>query len=180
MIEEDDADELHQKWIDHVSKLCEGVGVDPASIDWDPAETDEETIGHICGQVRDKIVWRMRELVRPQVMQTERCGFVPPTPGYAPCTRDKGHNGPCAHPLSLAPGSMIPCEAGAERLVNNPPPSRPERVGPATPPPVGERVIYIECGNIACRKAFPVRPGEPIRCPKCGTAWSYMIATVVD
>ena len=27
-----------------------------------------------------------------------RCGFVPPT--YAPCTRNKGHEGPCAHPLS--------------------------------------------------------------------------------
>lgn len=26
------------------------------------------------------------------------CGFVPPTPGYAPCTRTKGHDGPCAHP----------------------------------------------------------------------------------
>jgi hypothetical protein len=29
-----------------------------------------------------------------------RCGFVPPTPGYAPCTREAGHAGPCAHPLS--------------------------------------------------------------------------------
>jgi hypothetical protein len=25
------------------------------------------------------------------------CGFVPPTPGYAACTRAKGHDGPCAH-----------------------------------------------------------------------------------
>lgn len=25
------------------------------------------------------------------------CGFVPPTPGYAACTRSKGHDGPCAH-----------------------------------------------------------------------------------
>lgn len=30
----------------------------------------------------------------------ERCGFVPPTPGYAPCTREKGHGGPCAHALA--------------------------------------------------------------------------------
>jgi hypothetical protein len=30
----------------------------------------------------------------------ERCGFVPPTPGYAPCTRAKGHDGPCAHDLA--------------------------------------------------------------------------------
>jgi hypothetical protein len=27
------------------------------------------------------------------------CGFIPPTPGYAPCTRERGHSGPCAHPL---------------------------------------------------------------------------------
>jgi len=32
------------------------------------------------------------------------CGFVPPTPGYAPCTRAKGHEGPCAHPLAKIPG----------------------------------------------------------------------------
>jgi hypothetical protein len=25
------------------------------------------------------------------------CGFVPPTPGYAACTRQAGHTGPCAH-----------------------------------------------------------------------------------
>lgn len=31
-----------------------------------------------------------------------RCGLVPPTPGYAGCTRDKGHNGPCAHALLKA------------------------------------------------------------------------------
>lgn len=30
------------------------------------------------------------------------CGFTPPTPGYAPCTRNKGHDGPCAHPLADA------------------------------------------------------------------------------
>lgn len=30
----------------------------------------------------------------------EVCGFIPPTPGYAACTREKGHTGPCAHPLS--------------------------------------------------------------------------------
>lgn len=27
------------------------------------------------------------------------CGFVSPTPGYAPCTRETGHTGPCAHHL---------------------------------------------------------------------------------
>ena len=29
-----------------------------------------------------------------------RCGFVPPTRGYAPCTRAAGHSGPCAHSLA--------------------------------------------------------------------------------
>lgn len=29
------------------------------------------------------------------------CAFVPPTPGYAPCSRLKGHSGPCAHYLQL-------------------------------------------------------------------------------
>jgi hypothetical protein len=26
-----------------------------------------------------------------------RCAFKPPTPGYNICTRDEGHDGPCAH-----------------------------------------------------------------------------------
>lgn len=30
-------------------------------------------------------------------MTTDRCNFTPPTPGYAPCQRLKGHEGPCAH-----------------------------------------------------------------------------------
>ncbi len=29
----------------------------------------------------------------------DRCGFTPSTPGYLPCTRLKGHSGPCAHHL---------------------------------------------------------------------------------
>lgn len=31
---------------------------------------------------------------------TERCGFISPTPGYAPCTRKKGHPSSCAHHLA--------------------------------------------------------------------------------
>lgn len=27
------------------------------------------------------------------------CGRIPPTPGYAACTRTVGHDGPCAHDL---------------------------------------------------------------------------------
>jgi hypothetical protein len=26
-----------------------------------------------------------------------RCNFIPPTAGYAHCSREKGHDGPCAH-----------------------------------------------------------------------------------
>lgn len=33
----------------------------------------------------------------------DRCGFVPPTPGYAPCTRPKHADGPCAHPRLALP-----------------------------------------------------------------------------
>jgi hypothetical protein len=35
------------------------------------------------------------------------CGFVPPTPGYAACTRNKGHDGPCAHPLASVVGEEV-------------------------------------------------------------------------
>jgi hypothetical protein len=38
--------------------------------------------------------WRRTPGLTPQ-----RCGFVPPTPGYAPCTREPHSDGPCAHPL---------------------------------------------------------------------------------
>jgi calcineurin-like phosphoesterase family protein len=31
------------------------------------------------------------------VPYTPRCAFIPPVPGYDGCTRDKGHEGPCAH-----------------------------------------------------------------------------------
>jgi hypothetical protein len=41
--------------------------------------------------------WVFEEI--PQV-----CGFIPPTPGYAGCPREKNHSGPCAHPLARKPG----------------------------------------------------------------------------
>lgn len=55
-------------------------------------------------------------------MTSKLCGFVPPTPGYAPCTRPReregeiGHEGPCAHPLlepypRRATGSSETCYA---------------------------------------------------------------------
>jgi hypothetical protein len=34
-----------------------------------------------------------------------RCGFVPDYPGYAGCTREKGHSGPCAHPYEAPEGA---------------------------------------------------------------------------
>lgn len=34
-------------------------------------------------------------------METVKCGFVPPTPGYKPCRRAEGHDGPCAHEISI-------------------------------------------------------------------------------
>lgn len=39
-----------------------------------------------------------------RLRKARACGFVPPTPGYAPCTRDDGpgHDGPCAHPLKMS------------------------------------------------------------------------------
>ncbi len=42
------------------------------------------------------------------------CGFIPPTPGYAGCTRRKGHSGPCAHALVVAPAEEQP-----ERHIKN-------------------------------------------------------------
>lgn len=32
---------------------------------------------------------------------TDTCGFVPDTDGYLPCGRKKGHDGPCAHEISI-------------------------------------------------------------------------------
>lgn len=36
---------------------------------------------------------------RAAMKSNEACGYIPPTPGYGPCTRDRGHEGPCAHEL---------------------------------------------------------------------------------
>jgi hypothetical protein len=53
------------------------------------------------------------------------CGFVPPTPGYAPCTREPHSSGPCAHPLldevirwdvGLTPDGFPEIDALAQRL----------------------------------------------------------------
>lgn len=48
------------------------------------------------------------------VTPSASCAFVPPTPGYAPCTRRAGHPGPCAHPLTVDPARE---PAGPIRLV---------------------------------------------------------------
>ena len=40
-----------------------------------------------------------REMALDEYMKRERCGYVPPTPGYAPCSRKPHLEGPCAHEL---------------------------------------------------------------------------------
>jgi hypothetical protein len=34
-------------------------------------------------------------------LRPNQCDIRPLTPGYAPCTRNKGHDGPCANPLNF-------------------------------------------------------------------------------
>jgi hypothetical protein len=47
------------------------------------------------------LFWAITALRRLHEAESgEKCGFVAPTPGYAPCTREKGHDGPCAHDLA--------------------------------------------------------------------------------
>src|ERR1035437_3885703 len=47
-----------------------------------------------------------RKLLK-ELNMTTPCGFVPPTPGYAPCTRERGHGGPCAHELATPAGGSM-------------------------------------------------------------------------
>lgn len=49
-----EADEVHQIWMDAVAGLCESIGVDPKSFDWGPAETTEETVGNIIGNITER------------------------------------------------------------------------------------------------------------------------------
>ncbi len=45
----------------------------------------------------------------------EICAFVPPTPGYMPCTRDASHSGPCAHPIQFPESVAHECVTGSVR-----------------------------------------------------------------
>lgn len=44
------------------------------------------------------------------------CGFIPPTPGYYPCRREEGHDGPCAHECDEFELTRIYGEAEARRM----------------------------------------------------------------
>lgn len=37
---------------------------------------------------------------------TRSCGYMPAYPGYLPCTREQGHEGPCAHDLAAQPSEL--------------------------------------------------------------------------
>ncbi len=54
----------------------------------------------VCGTGMVGVITYQGELTFPELPgEEQRCGRLPPTPGYAGCTRDKGHEGPCAHPF---------------------------------------------------------------------------------
>jgi hypothetical protein len=42
----------------------------------------------------------------PHRSEMLRCGLVPPTPGFGPCHREAGHDGPCAHGLPTYEGIL--------------------------------------------------------------------------
>lgn len=90
------------------------VGQDPDGNDLDgwccPSAQDTEGQQHKMGcHVRRRRPIGGSPLPKPMPKRLV-CGFIPPTPGYAPCTRDKGHSGPCAHDFIRRPG-MYPKRA---------------------------------------------------------------------
>jgi hypothetical protein len=58
--------------------------------------TSSISVGEIAF-LRCEFEQRMKEVAALALVPP--CGFVPPTPGYAPCTREADHDGPCAHSL---------------------------------------------------------------------------------
>lgn len=58
--EESAAERTHQVWLDCLCGLCKHFGIDTMKMSFDASETEEETIGHIVGQVRDKLDERIR------------------------------------------------------------------------------------------------------------------------
>lgn len=49
------------------------------------------------GQTDGQALNQIRLAIGLESVTSPSCGFVPPTPGYAGCTRSFGHDGPCAH-----------------------------------------------------------------------------------
>jgi hypothetical protein len=56
---------------------------------------------------------------QPPERTRQSCGITPLSPGYAPCTREPGHDGPCAHHL-IADGAAREIELAREGLTPMP------------------------------------------------------------
>jgi hypothetical protein len=91
--------------------ISRGMGLDPFVAVLIGRKTNEEAVVEFRGNLLCYEKSRLTPLPdapHPQPSPEpepaiESCGFIPPTPGYAPCTRQKGHDGPCAHPLAPKP-----------------------------------------------------------------------------
>jgi hypothetical protein len=73
-------------------KFCETLAIPPTLTDHTGWTSEEEPLLSLFTE--DELSGD------PRLIDRAVCGFVPPTPGYAPCTREDGHDGPCAHPFS--------------------------------------------------------------------------------
>lgn len=56
--ETDEAEEVHDIWLNAVAGLCSTIGVDPKSFGWDACETTEETVGNIVGKIDERFPFR--------------------------------------------------------------------------------------------------------------------------
>lgn len=52
---QDEADRIHDLWVECIDHLREDLGLPDDAIGYDPGETAEETIGNIVGQLHDKL-----------------------------------------------------------------------------------------------------------------------------
>lgn len=74
------------------------------------SEARNEAARNLARQVDNDIVGRILK-----IDQSERCGFIPPTEGYGPCSRKKGHDGPCAHDFAEQVHHILPEEANQQK-----------------------------------------------------------------
>jgi hypothetical protein len=70
-----------------------GIGVAIAGVTWQ--------IKHNYQDAWWEAYRAARQRIRDGEKQERCCGFVPP--GYGPCTRERNHTGPCAHPIAQWP-----------------------------------------------------------------------------